>query len=167
MAKNEQKTLSQQKRTLKGWKWTCFIGEFVSAFTPFVVIGLANYDKYFVEYDGSKMSIALFMALGLMGFVVWAITKKKLENNFITFLIGWVVVAFIFTMLGELITDISTIMWFGAIGIAGTCGLMEGEKALEKKIKVIDEVQQQANKEIQVEQAKEEIVKKVKVKVKK
>lgn len=164
----KNKTPSEQKKSLKRWKRTCFAGEFVSAATPFFVIGIVNFDKYFIQYDGTKMSISFFLAMSLMGFVVWAITKKKLNNSFVLFLVGWLVCAFIFTMLGEMITDLATIMWFGAIGIAGALGLQKEEEVLQAKIDKISAAQEQADKEQLVEDVKQEKAEKtIKIKIKK
>lgn len=158
-------TPSQKKKKYKRIQYTCFGGEFVVAMAPFVAVGIANYDKYFVQYDGVKMSLSFFMALAVMGIAIWAIAKKKLENSFATLLVGWAVVAFIFQMMGEMITDLSTIMWFGLAGLAGAFGLDEVSKAYKKKAELINKAQEVADQEELVEAVKEE--KKLKVKVKK
>ena len=166
----KEKTTEQEIKTLKGWKNACFVGMFISAMTPFVAVALANYEKYFVQYNGTKVSIGFLVGMMLMGFVIWAITKKKLGDSMITFLVLWIAFAFTLTMLNELINDISTIMWFGAIGIAGTCALQQEEQALQKKIDKKLDIINTAEKELSVEQAKQEIAakkQKVIVKVKK
>lgn len=158
-----QKTTKQLKSKYRAIQWTTFVGEFLSVAAPFIAIGIVNYDKYFVQYDGVKMSISFIMAMAVMGVAIFCITKKKLENSFITLLIGWIVMAFIFTMLGEMITDLATIMWFGLIGLGGAFGLDEVSKHFKKKKEFISDAEQTANKEELVERVKEE--KKVKVKV--
>lgn len=165
----KQKTIKSQKNKWRAIEYSCFIGEFISFFTPFIAIGIANYDKYFVEYNGTKMSIAAAMAFGVMGLAIFLISKKKLENSFISLLIGWAVFAFIFTMMGEIITDLAMIMWFGFIGLSGAYILDIGsKKARNKKLKII-EAMETANKEEMVAQYKEEKqeTKKVKIKIKK
>lgn len=162
------KTIKSQKNKYAAIEYGCFAGEFVSVATPFVAIGIANYDKYFVQYDGTKMSIAFFMAMAVMGMAIFLISKKKLENSYITLLIGWAVMAFVFQMLGAMITDLATIMWFGLIGLAGAYILEIGSKAAKKKKEEVKEAIKQANKEDMVDQYKQEKEeKKVKVKVKK
>ena len=158
------KSVKSQKKKYRALQWTTFIGEFVSVATPFVVIGIVNYEKYFIQYDGTKMSISFFMAMAVMGFAIWSITKKKLENSYITLLIGWAVMAFIFTMLGQMITDLAYIMWFGLIGLCGAYGLDLVSKHYKKKKDEISEAQKIANQDELVEQVKKE---KVKVKIKK
>lgn len=155
--KKKEKTTEQEIKTLKGWKNACFVGMFLSAIAPFITIALANYEKYFIQYNGIKVSIGFFVGMGLMGFVVWAIAKKKLGDSMITFLILWITFAFTLTMLNELINDITTMMWFGSIGIAGTCALQKEEQALQKKIDKKIDIINTAEKELSVEQAKKEI----------
>lgn len=164
-------TPTQRKRRYKAIQWTCFGGEFVSVFAPFIAIGIANYDKYFVEYDGVRMSIAAAMALAVMGLATWLVAKKKFENSFITLIVGWATATFVFYMMGEMITDLSTIMLFGLIGICGAYGLDIGSKKAEKKAKAIQEGIDQAKKEGIAEDYKEELKKrdsrKVKVRIRK
>ena len=73
------KTVKSQKNKYAIIEYSCFVGEFVSVASPFVAIGIANYDKYFVQYDGTKMSIAFFMAMAVMGMAIFLISKKKHE----------------------------------------------------------------------------------------
>lgn len=158
-----EKSPKKLKKKYRAIEWGCFAGEFVSVAAPFVAIAIVNYDKYFVEYDGIKMSTSFFMALAVMGFAIWGVAKKKLQNSFITFMIMWATVAFIFQMMGEMILDISTIMWFGLIGLAVAYGLDLGSKAAKKKKEKVISAYEQADKEEMVEAIKEE--KKIKVKV--
>lgn len=159
------KSIKKQKTKYAAIEWSCFVGEFIAIATPFIAIGIANYDKYFVQYDGVRMSIAFIMAMAVMGIAIFLISKKKLENSYITLLIGWAVMAFIFQMLGQMILDLATIMWFGLIGLGGAFGLEIASKQAKKKKESIKDAMAQANKEEMVEQYKEE--KKIKVKVKK
>ena len=159
------KSVKKQKTKYAAIEWSCFVGEFIAITTPFIAIGIANYDKYFVQYDGVRMSIAFIMAMAVMGMAIFLISKKKLENSYITLLIGWAVMAFIFQMLGQMILDLATIMWFGLIGLGGAFGLEIVSKQAKKKKESIKDAMAQANKEEMVEQYKEE--KKIKVKVKK
>ena len=159
------KSVKKQKNKYAIIEWSCFIGEFIAIATPFIAIGITNYNKYFVEYDGTRMSIAFIMAMAVMGVAIFLISKKKLENSYITLLIGWAVMAFIFQMLGQMILDLATIMWFGLIGLGAAFGLEIASKQAKKKKEAVKDAINQANKEDMVEQYKEE--KKIKVKIKK
>lgn len=167
----KKKTPTQKKRQYKTISYLCFGGEFVSVFAPFIAIGIVNYDKYFVQYDGTKMSIAAVLTAALMGLATWLVSKKKFENSFITLIIGWFSVAFIFLLLGQIINDIAMIMFYGGIGILGAYGLDIGSKESMKKANKIQEAIDQAIKENTVDDYKEELkekeTKKVRIKVKK
>lgn len=158
-----EKSPKKLKKKYRIIQYSCFISEFVAVAIPFVAIALVNYDKYFIEYSGVKMSISFFMAMAVLGFAVWGISSEKIKNTYIALIIKWAIIAFIFTMLGQIINDIATIMWFGLIGICASFGLDIGsKKAKQKKNEIID-AEKQANKEDMVEAVKEE--KKIKVKV--
>lgn len=165
------KTPTQKKKQLKTISNLCFAGEFVSIFTPFITIGIVNYNEYFVEYSGTKMSIAAVLAAILMGLATWLVAKKKFENSFITLIIGWFTVAFIFFLLGQIINDIAMIMFYGGIGILGAYGLDIASKKTSAEAEKIDKAIERAKEDINVESYKEEIkekeTKKIKVKIKK
>lgn len=161
-----EKTPTQLKKKYRAIQYSCFAGEFLSVAAPFIAIGAVNYNKYFVEYDGAKMSISFIMAMAVMGFAIWGISKKKLQNSFVSMIIIWATMAFIFTMLGQMITDLAYIMWFGLIGIVGAYGLDIGSNAAKKKKDKIIEAQNEADKQDMVEAVKQEKQeKKIKVKV--
>lgn len=165
-------TPTQQKKKYQKIKWACFGGEFLSIIAPFVTIGLINFNEYFIEYDGVKMSIACFLALALMGMAVWLVSKKKFSNSFVSLIIGWATVDFIFFMLGRIINDIASIMFFGLIGLLGAYGLDIASNVADKKMKKIIEGIEEANKEITKESYKEELKEKeekrtVKIRIKK
>ena len=155
-----EKTPKKLKKKYTTIQYSCFALEFVSVAAPFIAIGIANYDKYFVQYDGTKMSISFIMALAVMGFAIWGITKKKLENSFATLLVGWATFAFIFQMMGQMITDLATIMWFGLIGLAGSYGLDEASKSMAKKkervIKAMENAEDEKDKEQYAQEMKDE-----------
>ena len=52
MAK-KQKTIKQQANVYRNIKFGCIGAEFLSAIAPFVAIGIANRDTYFVDYNGT------------------------------------------------------------------------------------------------------------------
>lgn len=172
MAKEKkEKTPTQLKKKYKRIGFTCFLGQFASVAAPFIAIGIVNYDEYFIEYNGTKMSIAAIMAAALMGFAVWLVSKKKLGNSYITLLVGWGVVTVIFFLLGQIINDIAYIMLFGLIGLCGAFGLdIVSAKAYGKADEIqkgIDAAKEEMTKEAYIEEVKEKEEKKVKIKVKK
>lgn len=156
MKKNSELTPTQEIKRLNRAKWGCLGGEFLSVIAPFVTIAFVNYDKYFVEYNGTKMSVALILGMALMGFAIWGITQKKLENTFVSFIVKWCIVALIFTFLGSIINDIAIIMWFGLIGLCVAQGLEIGREKINAKQEMIKSAKEEAIKDTYKEKAKEE-----------
>ena len=162
------KTPSQKVRHYKRLSHGLFAGEFVTTLSPYVVVALVNYDKYFVQYNGTKMTLASFIALAVMGIAVYLVSKKKLENSFITLIVGWAAVMGVFFLLGEIINDIAYIMLYGLIGLIGTYGLDIGSKQASKKAQEIQKGIDRAKEELYAEEYKAEVeAKKVKIKIKK
>ena len=65
------------------------------------------------------------------------VTRKKeddkITSGYITLVIGWFAVAFIFVLLADIIEQIATIMFFGGIGILGAFGLDMTSKNFKAK----------------------------------
>lgn len=174
MKKKEKKakTPTQLKRSYKAWSRVCFGSEFISVFTPYFVIGIANYEKYFIQYNGTKISIGFALAMVVMGIATYLTAKKSFTNSFITLMVGWAAVTGISFLVKELLTDICYIMLFGWFGIAGAYGLDIGKQKLEQKAEMIqkgiDSAEEQITREAYLEeQAKKNEGRKIKVKIKK
>jgi len=158
-------TPTQKYKRYKKIQYFCFGGEFLSVLAPFITIGIVNYEEYFVEFNGTRMSIACVLACSIMGIATWLVSKKKFSNSFITLIVGWAAVTLIFFLLGKIINDIAWIMLFGLIGILGAYGLdIASAKANDKATKVKEGIELAQKEEVR-DAYKEE--KKVKVKVKK
>lgn len=158
MAKQKKpKTIKQQANKYRNIKFACLGAEFISAIAPFVAIGIANRDKYFVEYNGTQISIALYLALAFMGIAIYGISSKKLENTYFGFIMKWTIVAIIFTLMGEIIQDIAQILWLGLIGLLGSQGFeIASKSAKNKQMKLLNAIEK-AKEENNIEQAKNEL----------
>lgn len=173
MAKEKKPlTPTQQKKKYKAISRACFMGQFASVAAPFITIGIVNFNDYFVEYDGTKMSIACILAATIMGLAVWLVSKRKFTNTYIALIIGWAVVDGIFFLMGQIINDISYIMLFGLIGLLGACGLdVASAKANAKADQIqkgIDSAKEQMTREAYLDEVKEKEEKKtIKIKVRK
>lgn len=181
MAKKQLKVSQKQRRYRLGQK-AAFGGEFVAMGTPYIVLGAINFDEWFRTTDGWKIGLGGSLAMALMCIAVLSITKKKEDKDsatggYMTLMLVWLAVAFIFLLLANIMNDIATIMFFGAIGIAGAMGLDVTSKRLgeradmyQKAIKEIrgeiikDEVAEEIRNEVQKEVDEEKV--KVKIKVK-
>ena len=158
MAKQKkQKTIKQQANKYRNIKIACLGGEFISAILPFFIIGIVNRDKYFIEYDGTKFSIAFFLAMAVMGFAIWGITNKKAKNTYIAFLVKWACIALIFTLLGSLINDIAMLMWYGLIGLVGSALLDKGAEVAGNKQQAKLNAIAKAKENNDIEQASNEV----------
>ena len=158
MAK-KPKTIKQQANKYRNIKYGCVGMEFISAITPLATIAIINKDKYFIDFEGTKIGIGMFMAMAFMGFSIWAITKKKMENTMISLIIKLAIWAFVVTMIESILHDLALILWMTVIGLMGAQGFEWGaEKASKEQKKKLDAIAK-AKEENDVEQAKEEIVK--------
>lgn len=127
MAKKKLTVKKKQKLYKVGSK-CAFAGEFVAIGTPYVVMGAINYEEWFKGTEGWKVGLGGSLALALMGIAVLLVKKNKEDKDnsisgYITLLLGWLAVAFVFLLLANIIHQIASIMFFGAIGIAGALGL--------------------------------------------
>lgn len=168
MAKKEKKQLkaSQKQRRYRAVQYTAFAGEFVSITTPYVIMGAINFDEWFRTTEGWKVGLGGALALALMGIAVLMITKKKdteksKTGGYITMLIGWLAVAFVLLLLANIIHDIATIMFVGAIGIAGALGCDIVSKKYEEKANLYKEAIKEVRKDSAKEEAKKEVLKEV------
>ena len=168
---SKEKTPKQIKRQYTNISRACFAGEFLAIMAPFIGVGLANYQEYFIEYDGTRMSLACALAFITMGVAVWLVSKKKFENSFVALIIGWVVVDGILFLLGRIINDLAYIMLFGLIGLLGAYGLDLGSKAAKAKADKYSDAMELAEKELIAEAHKVSIEaekeRKIKVRIKK
>lgn len=140
MAK-EKKTLTpkEQRKHHKKLKNLFFAGEIFAVISPYIAVGIANWNEYFIEYDGTKTSIAFILAMAIMGITITLIAKKKLQASLVTLLAGFIVVDVIFWLLGSLINDIAYIMLYACIGLAIGIGLDKASQEQDKKVKLIEE----------------------------
>ena len=88
-------------------------------------------------------------------------TKKKedekITSGYITLVIGWFAVAFIFMLLASIMEQITTIMFFGGIGILGAFGLDMTSKNFKAKADMYKETIQKANQDVLKRQVESEI----------
>ena len=120
-------TTSQKKTKYRALQYTTFIGEFVSILTPFIVMGCVNAKEWFYNEEGWKVGLGGTLALALMGIAVFLVTKQKeddkITGGYVTLIVGWFAVAFIFMLLANIMEQITTIMLFGGLGLLGAFGL--------------------------------------------
>ena len=147
-------TANQKLKKYRALQYTTFASEFLSIFTPFIVMGCVNAQEWFYNEEGWKVGLGGTLALALMGIAVFLVTKKKedekITGGYITLIVGWFAVAFIFMLLADIMSQITTIMMFGGIGLLGAFGLDIASKDFKLKA---DKYKQA------IENAKENIIK--------
>lgn len=130
MAKKPKKKLTtkQKQKGYRALQFTCVGGEFVSVMLPFIILGIVNGEKWFVSEGGWKIGLGGSLALALVGIAIFLVTKKKegesdITKGWITLIVGWFAVAFIFVLLTNIMDQIAVIMLWGGLGILGAFGL--------------------------------------------
>lgn len=170
MAKKEKKPLtsSQKQRKYRAIQYTTFGSEFLSILTPYIVMGGVNFDEWFVKnHDGWKIGLGGSLALAILGLATFLVGKKKedekITGGYITLTIGWFAVTFIFMLLSSIMDQISTIMFFGGLGLLGAFGLDITSKSFKKKADMYAE----ARKKVLGENIEKDIKKEIEEEIKK
>ena len=174
MAKKEL-TAKQKQTKYRALQYTTFASEFVSILLPFIVMGAVNAEDWFYQEEGWKVGLGGTLALALMGIAVFAITKKrendqkegeKMTYGYIALILGWFAAAFIFMLLASIMEQITTIMLFGGFGLLGAFGLDITSNNFKAKADIYKNAMKKVDNELLEEEIKEER-KTIKVKVKK
>ena len=134
----KQLTVKQKKNRYRVAQYSLFAGEFISILTPYIALGIANYDEWFAQNpDSWKIGLGGSLALALLGLAIFLVGKKKeddkITGGYIALTLGWFAVAFIFMLLASIMDQIATIMFFGGLGLLGAMGLDIASKQMKKK----------------------------------
>lgn len=160
MAK-KQLTATQKKNKYRALQYSTFAGEFVSIILPFVIMGAVNYEDWFVSESGWKVGLGGTLALALLGIAVLLVTRKKedekITSGYITLVIGWFAVAFIFMLLASIMEQITTIMFFGGIGILGAFGLDMTSKHFQAKANLYKDAIEKGKQDVLKEEVTQEL----------
>jgi len=151
MAK-KQLTAKQKQTKYRALQYTTFACEFLSILTPFIVMGCVNAQEWFYNEEGWKVGLGGTLALSLLGIAVFLVTKKKedekITGGYITLIVGWFAVAFIFMLLADIMSQITTIMMFGGLGLLGAFGLDLTSKNFKAKADAYKETIQKAKQNV-------------------
>lgn len=172
MEKKEKKplTIKQKKNRARATQYTLFGSEFLAVATPYAIMAGVNHEEWFIQNpEPWKIGLGGALGLALMSLAVLLVAKKKekeeIKNGYIALIIGWYAVAFIFLMLARLMNEIYTIMFYGGLGLIVAFGLDMGSKHFKKKADDYKDSLALANKDIDKEQAKQEIAEEKKIRV--
>lgn len=162
-------TTKQKQIKYRALQYTAIGGMGVSIITPFIVLGIVNFEEWFKTSDGYKVGLGATLALAVMGIAILLVTKKKekestLTNGWITLMVFWFAVAFIFKLLSSIYDEIFGIMMWTGLGLAAAFGLDIVSKEEKKKADAYknarakvkeDSIEEEARKEVEEEQATE------------
>lgn len=168
----ESLTIQQKAKKYKKLEWFFRISEYAVLPIPFAVMAVINRNEWFPNVEtGSKVGIGGGMAIALLMFITFLITKNKqqesenkVEVGYICLMIGCVIFAVICTLIANILDELATIAWVGMSGIAAGFGFDVARKQMHKKYLKEKDVLDTAEKEDAVAQAKEER-KTIKIKV--
>lgn len=154
-------TAKQKQTKYRALQYGTFASEFLSILTPFIVMGCVNAEEWFYNEGGWKVGLGGTLALALMGIAVFLVTKKKedekITGGYITLIVGWFAVAFIFMLLADIMSQITTIMMFGGLGLLGAFGLDLTSKSFKAKADAYKETIQKAKQNVIKEEVENEL----------
>jgi hypothetical protein len=164
MAKeNKPLTIKQQAKKEKRISRLLFASEFVAIPTPFIIMGGVNFNEWFINNpEGWRIGLGGGIGIALMSFVALMVALKKenkdLTGGYLAIIFGYYMLGFIAMLLAEILTQIYQIIFITGTGLISAMGLdiaSKKEKAkADKHFKAIDNAQL----ELDTQQAKEEIV---------
>lgn len=164
MAKEKKPlTIKQQAKKERKISRLLFASEFVAIPTPFIIMGGVNFNEWFINNpEGWRIGLGGGIGIALMSFIALMVALKKenkdLTGGYLAIIFGYYMLGFIAMLLAEILTQIYQIIFITGTGLIGAMGLdiaSKKEKAkADKHFKAIDNAQL----ELDTQQAKEEIV---------
>lgn len=168
MKEKKPLTVKQKLNRKRIAQYSLFAGQFAAIPIPFAIMAAVNADEWFVNNpNGWQIGLGGGIAIALMSIATLLVSKKKenteLTGGYVALLIGWYAFAFVAMLLSEIMYEIYKIMMIGGTGMLAAFGLDQGSKAMKKKADNLKDSLIEAEKDINKEQAKEEMIK-VKIK---
>lgn len=157
--------LTQEKLQIKYrfLQYLTFCCEFVAVAIPFLVICLVNWNEWFTTEEGWKVGLGGILVFSIFGILLLKLSKKNEDKNknsgFISLIIGYYVCNLIIEMLSSILDSISTIMFFGGIGLFGAYFLFLLSMKFKFKADHYQEVILKAKENILQKQVEEEVIK--------
>lgn len=166
----KQRTIKQQKNRERVAQYALFASEFAVIPVPFGIMCAVNREEWFINNpDSWKIGLGGSIAIALMAIAVFLVGAKKenkeLTGGYVTIILGWYAFAFVALLLSQILAEIYNIMFIGGTGMLAAFGLDQGSKAFKRKADRHQAAIIEAQKELEKEQAKDEMVK-VKVRIK-
>lgn len=163
MKEKKNKTIKQQKNKERAAQYALFASEFAVIPIPFVVMAAVNWNEWFAYNPGGwKIGLGGTIAIALMSLAALMVSSmkedKRITGGFIAIVMVWYTLAFVALLLSEILAEIYKIMFIGGSGLLAAFGLDLGSKQMKKKADLHKSAMVEAQKELNKEQAKEEII---------
>lgn len=132
MAKKKFNELSpaQKYTKLRNQGYTCLAFKWISILSPYLIIGIVNFEDYFVKANGIKMSIGCVLAMIVAGI---SIANETKENKKINGIVGWAIAFALAIFFQAILQDLVLILGCGLIGqLIGAGFELGSEIKLEK-----------------------------------
>lgn len=167
-------TTQQKKNKYRRAEIAATIGEYAVVPVPFAIMAGVNHAEWFPNAEtGTKVGVGGALAISLMMFAIFLITKNKqqesenkVETGYIVLMLGWALIAVICTLISSILDQMATIMWVGLSGIAAGFGLDVTRKVMHRKYMKQKDAMDTAERNEMIEKASEER-KTMKIRVKK
>lgn len=116
-AKKDKKQLTTVQKYVKArnLKYTFLGAKWMSIITPYIVIGAVNFEEYFTEVNGLKMSFGCMLACLVAGIAIFNETKKQ-ENKQINGIMGWAIALALAWLFSSILNDLVMILAWGLVG---------------------------------------------------
>ena len=172
MKEKKPLTIKQRYKKYRVAQYGLVGGEYVSTLMPYGIMAIVNREEWFVmNPEPWKIGLGGSIGMVLMALAMFLITKKrdneKLTNGMIALVIGWYAITFVFFLLAQINMEIYKIMAYGGFGLIAALGLDIGSKNFEKKAKALKTAMENAQTNLDTEQATKEILEQEKTKKKK
>jgi hypothetical protein len=154
---------TQTKNKYRALQYTFFGSEFIAILTPYIILGAVNFEEWFATNEsGWQVSLGASLALALFGIASFLIAKKKdgktsITEGYITMIVGWFAVAFIFFLLASVMSDIAMIMFYGGLGMLGAFGLNIASNKMKQKANIYKAALMQAGLDEATEKVKKQV----------
>lgn len=140
MSKKNKKIPLKQRNPYKFYRngyYVCNAGKWTSIVSPFLGIGIAKWDEYFMEdpTNGVKLSIGCTLALVVLGISIYQETKKS-ETKIISGVVGWAIAFVLCYLLESILADLTLIMGCALLGQLIGLGFEFGKR---NRLKYMDE----------------------------
>lgn len=159
----KQLTTKQKIKRYRTAQYSLVAGEYVSALLPYGIMAIVNQEEWFVmNPEPWKVGLGGAIGMVLISLAMFLITKRrdneKLTNGMIAVVLGWYAITFVFFLLAQINMEIYKIMAYGGLGLLGALGLDVGSKNFEKKANNLKKAMDQAQTNLDTEQAQKEII---------